>query len=265
MPIEPDDQPGPVAEKPKDDAQKPSAAGSLSLTKTAGACKDNRSCDFTISVANSAAAPFNGPVDFSDEVTGDGALLGNATLTAPQPWACPKAQQNFACTAKLTLAANEKKDFKFIADLGAGAGTVKEMKNCATLKDAPAPSCATAPLQAPVVLPPPPAPEPNGLVLNKRRGSDKCSDLGGGCMFIVTITNSSAVEFNGPIEFTDIIKTSDGNPLPNATMEGQPLLTLAEGVVAAMSCTKAGEGAGPVSIRSANRRFRKVVFTGPFS
>ena len=218
-----------------------SLAGTLALTKTAGVCKANRSCDFTITVANTANAPFNGPVDFADEATGDGAFFGSAALTALQPWTCPKNGQSFACTATLTLAADEKKDFQFTADLGAGAGAVKEMKNCATLKGAPAPSCATAPLAQVQPPPPPPPADPNGLVLTKRRAADKCSDLGGGCAFIVRITNSSQAEFNGPIEFTDIIKTADGQVLPNATLEAQPLLTLAEGAVAAMSCTKAGD------------------------
>ena len=250
VPIEPDAKPGegPVAELPgggggKVEPSQASKAGTLSLVKTAapGSCKDNRKCDFTVEVTNTAAQPFDGQVEFTDDLTGDGALFGASTISAPQPWACPKVGGNFACAGMLALAATEKKSFAFTADLGAGIGEVKEMKNCATLKGAPAPSCATAPLAQVQPPPAPPSADPNGLVLTKRRAADKCSDLGGGCAFIVRITNSSQAEFNGPIEFTDVIKTADGQALPNATLEAQPLVTLDEGAAAAITCTKAGD------------------------
>ena len=128
-----------------------------------------------------------------------------------------------------------------------GRATAAASPNAPAVEEiAPEPSCATIPVlpvtaePAPPV-PPEPAADPNGLQLVKRRTVDKCSDLGGGCAFSVTITNSSAAEFNGPIEFTDIFKSADGQPLPNAALEAQPLLTLAEGAAATISCSKSGD------------------------
>ncbi len=220
----------------------PSQTGPLALVKTGNACRDNRLCDFTIAVSNTSANPFNGTVEFDDSITGDDAIFGATTISpAPAaPWSCPKTGQGFKCTANLAIPANgAAPPLKLTFDLGAGIGAVKNVKNCATLQGAPAPSCATVPLGQ--VQPPAPAPDPNGLLLVKRRVVDKCSDLGGGCVFTVTITNSGAAEFNGPIEFTDTFKSADGKSLPNATLEGGPHLTLAEGAVAAISCAKAGE------------------------
>ena len=193
-------------------------------------------------VTNTSGAPFDGPVEFADESNRRRRpLRAPSTDRAPQPWTCPKPVRDFACAGMLTLAADEKKDLRSPPTLAPASATVKEMKNCATLKGAPAPSCATAPLAQVQPPPAPPPADPNGLVLTKRRAADKCSDLGGGCAFIVRITNSSQAEFNGPIEFTDVIKTADGQALPNATLEAQPLVTLAEGAAAAITCTKAGD------------------------
>ena len=227
---------------------KASAVGQLSLNKSAiaGSCKNSRSCDFTISVTNTGNAPANGPIEFSDEVTADGGFFGSTVLTAAQPWTCSKAGQGFACAATLTLAAKEKKDFTFTADLGAGIGAVKEMKNCATLKGAAKPSCATASLDQK------PQPDPaatSKLILAKNPAVEQCSDAGGGCEFRVSITNPGPEEFNGPIEFSDTPTKPDGTQFLNLTLESvTPLIP--EGAVSPISCNRVGDGftcgTGPV-------------------
>ena len=133
-----------------------SVAGPLSLVKTAKpACTGNRVCAFEVAIENTGDTEFKGTVEFDDAITGDGAIFGATTIAPPPPapWSCPKTGQGFKCTANLTLgpkgAANAKTTVPLTMDLGPGIGAVKEAKNCATLKDAPTPSCATVPLQPP--------------------------------------------------------------------------------------------------------------------
>lgn len=221
-----------------------SAAGPLSLVKTAGpgSCKAT-SCDFTISVTNTAQTPFDGPVEFFDEISVNGLQLGGEKLTAPQPWACPGVN-GFVCTGTLKLAANEKKDFVFtvVKDLS-GEKTAKEiniLKNCATLKGAPERSCATATLAGP------PTPQPartNKLIFAKNPVASKCSDFGGGCEYLISITNPGPEDFSGPLEFGDVVKTPDNRPLPNATFPTSGMGALRQdGVTADFLCNKSGDG-----------------------
>lgn len=174
-----------------------------------------------------------------DCTLGEVTLAPNASYTATM-----NLQAETAANAAGPLQASMNGSFTTLEGQMTGrANAAAPVAAPAVVEAAPEPSCATIPVLPVTVQPPPPEPaaDPNGLVLVKRRSVDKCSDLGGGCAFTVSITNSSAAEFNGPIEFTDILKTADGQSLPNATLEAQPLLTLAEGSVAAISCSKTGE------------------------
>ena len=101
---------------------------------------------------------------------------------------------------------------KLTFDLGAGIGAVKNVKNCATLQGA-------ARRRAPRFrcrLQPPTAAGQTQLVLAKNPVAEKCSDIGGGCDFVVSITNTGDTDFTDPIAFTDLVSTADGTPLPNA-------------------------------------------------
>jgi uncharacterized repeat protein (TIGR01451 family) len=58
------------------------------------------------------------------------------------------------------------------------------------------------------------------LALSKNPAAGKCTATGGGCDFVVTVFNPDpAVEFNGPVEFTDHISQPDGSPFPNVTVK----------------------------------------------
>jgi hypothetical protein len=180
----------------------PSVSGPLSLLKTGGSCKNNRTCDFTIVVTNTTAAPVTQTVEFDDAITGDGAIFGATAITPapPAPWTCPKTAQGFKCSANLTIPANASAPpLNLTFDLGAGIGAVKDVKNCATLTGAPTASCATIPLQAP---PGPPA-AIGPLVVTKTSPVTSCSALGGGCLFNINISNPGPDDFPGPIEFDD--------------------------------------------------------------
>ena len=212
-----------------------------------GTCS-SESCAFAIAVRNTTAAPMAGPIKVVDLPMGgtpqEPKPFRTALLAGPDaPWTCkpqPGAEQvNFECTHPGPLAAGATSILKMTVKLVDAKDTPNVM-NCA-LVDEETGSCVTVANKVPPPPPPPPPPDPNGLELVKRRAADKCSDLGGGCAFTVSITNSSAKEFNGPIEFTDIFKTADGKALPDAALEAQPLLTLPDGAVAAISCAKAGE------------------------
>ncbi|MDF2388945.1 hypothetical protein JMG10_46460, partial [Nostoc ellipsosporum NOK] len=198
--------PPPIAEG------KPSQAGPLTLVKRASGevCKDNRTCGFVIEVTNTSAQPFNGTVEFNDELTGDGTIFGSESLVGAQPWSCPRAGNNFGCTAQLALAPNEKKAFPFTASFGANdpAKILNEMKNCATLKDAPNASCASVALPAP-----PPAPA-NAAKLKLTKSAQPCklNDVKDRfeCNFSISVENVGDAPFKGPITIDDVMPGIDG-------------------------------------------------------
>ena len=222
----PDDQGTPTTEPTlpppvEPEEPTPSQAGQLSLLKTGVACKNNRICEFSFAIKNTSNAEFDGEVEFDDSITGDGAIFG-ATAIAPAPaapWSCPKNGQGFKCTAKLKIPANgAAPPLNLTFDLGPGIGAVQNVENCATLKDAPAKSCATLPMNAPE-----PKPGQQGqLEVAKEALVNSCSALGGGCLFKVTIKNPGPGDFNGDIEFDDDatfldkkLKVGQNSSLPN--------------------------------------------------
>ncbi len=217
---EPDDQgtptPEPTLPPPVvDEAPEPSVAGQLSLLKTGVSCQDKKACTFTFEVKNTSANDFDGDVEFDDSITGDGAIFGATTIAPapPAPWSCPKSGQGFKCTAKLKIPANgAAPPLSLTFDLGPGIGAVKEAKNCATLKDAPAPSCATLPLDG--APGPNPGPQGEAKLTVTKTGPAECSDLGG-CDFTIAIKNEGGTAVNGPIVVNEEV-TLDGKAAPGA-------------------------------------------------
>ena len=231
----------------------PSVAGALSLTKTFVDCDTNNICSFKITLKNTGAQPFQGSAQFADELTGDGALFGNAVLRSPRPFTCTKQGQSFVCKADgLVIPVGGSIERTFDAFLGAGTGAVKEMKNCATLEGAPAPSCATAVLGQP--NPPPGPADGNSLVLAKTRAAPQgCSEIGGGCEFNISITNAGAQDFEGPVAFTERLTTSAGQALPDAKFDNTPIIVLADKTIMNLVCDKAGDaftcGSGGANVK----------------
>ena len=90
-------------------------------------------------------------------------------------------------------------------------------------------------------------------MLTKNPVVEKCSDAGGGCDFVVSITNNGDTDFTDPIAFTDVLSTGDGKPLPNADF-GNVSVGNAADINAEFVCKKGGgvltcaTGAGKVKI-----------------
>ena len=87
---------------------------------------------------------------------------------------------------------------------------------------------------------PQPGPEAQQLTLAKNPVAAQCSDVGGGCSFMISITNPGPNEFNGPLSFTDHVSQPDGSPFPNITLENVPQANSVEGVTAPVFCKKDG-------------------------
>jgi hypothetical protein len=187
----------------------PGEPGKVSVIKTGNSCSGSPPvCSFTIAVANGTDQPINGPVEFTDDLTADGAPSANAVLTPSEPWTCPKEGQGFKCTATLQLDAagglNAVKRFSFTAAFGDGGNSVKEVKNCATMAGE-QPSCASLTV----------SPPPSGPLLRIRKIGDDCilepdqkSEL---CGFTVFITNDGTAPYTGPIGFADNFTPGGGN------------------------------------------------------
>lgn len=221
-----------------------SISGPLSLVKEfkKDSCVDNR-CDFDITVSNeSGAAVASIPFEFTDEVTGDGAFFGSTTITAlsSNDVTCGKQGQGFVCSSPpIALSPNGFFTIRITADLGKGIGSVKEMKNCATLQGAQTSSCASAPLQAPA--PGPAAGQAKKLALANNPAVAQCSDTGGGCAFVASLSNlADAPEFNGPVSFTAHLSQPDGSAFPNITMEDGVQALPLDGVTPSIFCKKDG-------------------------
>ncbi|RUU14260.1 hypothetical protein EOD23_01680 [Mesorhizobium sp. USDA-HM6] len=226
--------------KPGQEQPQASNAGPLSLVKTFSneACVDNR-CKFNITIANTSDAAFQGPIDFTDEET-DGVFNKGTVSTESNPkFVCQEQNGRFLCSnAAVTLAAKSSISITLTVGLGEGVIAAKEIKNCAKLDGAPTPSCATAPLQAPA----PPAPaQPKNLALANNPGVAQCSDTGGGCAFVTSLSNpADAPAFDGPVSFTAHLSQPDGSAFPNITMEDGGHALPLDGVTPSIFCKKDG-------------------------
>ncbi len=101
----------------------------------------------------------------------------------------------------------------------------------------PEPACATLPIKPDPIAPPP---LPAQLSLQKIATVTQCSDAGGGCGFKTAITNSGPGEFNGPIVFEDIVTDENGGLFGTTNIDGGGQNLQQAGVVANVSCRKAG-------------------------
>ncbi|RUP00347.1 hypothetical protein [Hyphomicrobium sp.] len=90
-----------------------------------------------------------------------------------------------------------------------------------------------------------PAPNPQQagkLALSKNPAAGKCTSTGGGCDFVISVFNPDpAVDFVGPVDFTDHISQPDGSPFPNVTVQ-TPINPLADSGIkgGVLGCRKNG-------------------------
>ncbi len=125
---------------------------------------------------------------------------------------------------------------------GGGAGGAGEAGGGAAQEPAPE-QCATVPIEPDEKPGDTGGPAAKPLVLTKNPVAEKCSDTGGGCDFVVSITNTSDTDFTNPIAFTDHVSTADGTPLPNADFGSvQASLPPGSDVSAPFICRTGGGG-----------------------
>ena len=213
-------------------------AGPITIEKTPAvkSCDAATPCSFDIKVSNTSGKDIPGPITIA-ETPPDGVKTSNP----PAPWNCVAAAgPTRSCTHPGPVPANGslQPPLSFTFPPPAGATLVE---NCATLGaplpagiPAPAnPACATIP-----TTPPPPA----TIFLVKNPVASQCSDLGGGCAFMISINNPGPGEFNGVITFTDEATAADGTPFKSIDFEGTPQAIQQPGVTAPFSCKKEGTG-----------------------
>ncbi len=213
----------PPATPPPPAAPVPQAA-QLKIEKkaTAAQCSDaGGGCDFEITVTNSGAAPFTGPIEIDESVKGDGAFFGGTAITSGPnaPWTCAKTGQSFACShPSTTLAPNGSVTLKIGFKLGAGTAA-KEIENCAALKGQGGAACVKIPLiQGPK------------LKFVKTATQAFCNPT---CAFTINVTNIGNAPFNGPIEVIDFptgVNSLGGALIPELVSVGP----------APWTCTKPG-------------------------
>src|SRR5262249_4370276 len=155
-------------------------------------------CDFVITVSNTGAGPFTGPIEIAETVQADGVVVPSTLIQTPgpnAPWTCTKTDLTFACTtpATTTLAAGAKLDLMLSFRLGDGAAAAKQIENCAVLKGTAAPACAKillSPKQGPM------------LRAEKTLVSGDCAQ---GCDFIIRVKNVGNLPYSGPITLMDVM------------------------------------------------------------
>ena len=103
---------------------------------------------------------------------------------------------------------------KLNGDGGPGPGGPADPGNA---QQPPANQCVTVELEDKIA---PDQKPPAGLAISKNPAAGKCSATGGGCDFVVTVFNPDpAVDFVGPVNFTDQISAPDGSAFPNITVQ----------------------------------------------
>ena len=170
--------------------------------------EDNRICDFTVEISNSSDTEFKGPIEFEDSLTVDGAIFGATSIVTPPdaPWTCSKVglgwirQQMRFWRPSHGLGRERPPRFGPWARHRRGRRGQK--------------LCHAQRRRAAVVI----DPDRRGpqARAGKNPAATQCSDAGGGCDFVVSITNPGPGAFTQPIEFSDVLTTVDGKPLPDA-------------------------------------------------
>lgn len=211
-------------------------------TKT---CSPGTACDFKIQVTAKGDAA-NHPVTVVDVVSNDNNGLdlanGGEGVPPPAPWTCVGGR----CTHPGPVPAGGLA-LPFTVKIGPKA-TAKVLRNCASIDTAAPgaapiqdknlaaePTCVEVPLGAPAAV------KAGKLTLAKNPLASKCSPNGGGCDFVVSVSNpADAPEFNGQITFVDHVSAPDGTPFPNITLENNPVQQSDPGVIAPIGCKKDG-------------------------
>ena len=166
-------------------------------------------------------------MEFSDNVTVNEAGLVATEFSSSSPdWTCSqKAGAGFDCRAKVKIAAGQSLPVFQVSNIfNPGIGDGKTIRNCATLKGAPSPSCATntTPKAGETKQP--------QLTIKKKATVTECSDLGGHCDFEIEITKEGDAPFDGPLVINEEVK-ADGKIIPG---------TLSISPSAPWKCTQSG-------------------------
>ena len=219
------------------------AANGLQISKvvTPGTTCTKTNCSFTITVTNTSGVSVPGPIPVIDNpsvVLRDGQpaapLTSKLVSAPPPPWKCEKLNTiQFKCEHLDPIAAGETKTLNLVIDFDTEAD-VAAVKNCGFLDE----NTAVC-VNVPVAPQPPPAKQ---LVLTKNPVTENCSDVGGGCQFVVSITNTGDTDFTDPIAFTDLVSTGDGTPLPNADFGSVQVAGFPDPSISAPFTCKAGGG-----------------------
>ncbi len=238
----------------------------ITVTKTApAACVPGADCTFTVTITNTGAFPFSGPVQFTDNMLTGWPFLGpfSPPITSIVPalgCAPPPGGIGFSCEAPLTLAPGESEVFAITVPMPlAGPFPGYWIQNCFAVSAAGA---------APPALPPAPgagsptigcvwvpvgAPPPlSNLRMDKRAlHSGDCYKIGPAliaCDYEIEIFNDGPSPFFGPVSFTDAIPataTLSVFPAPWVCLGGPPI---ACGTVGAVAIPVGGSITVPVTV-----------------
>ena len=195
----------------------------ITVTKTApAACVPGADCTFTVTITNTGAFPFSGPVQFTDSTFMGWPFPGpfGLPITSIVPalgCAPPPAAIDFSCVATLTLAPGESEVFAITVPMPlAGAFPGYWIQNCFAVSapGAAPPALPLAPgahnnliscVWVPVGAPPP----LSNLRLDKRAlNSGDCYKVGAAlirCDYEIEIFNDGPSTFGGFITFSDVI------------------------------------------------------------
>jgi hypothetical protein len=214
----------------------------ITVTKTApAACLPGAACTFTVTLTNTGAFPFSGPVQFTDAMfdPAGAALLPPITGIAPALGCAPAPLAlAFSCEATLTLAPGEAIAFAITVTMPP-APPAYWAQNCFTVS---APGAVPPPLPlapgaphsnlvscawVPVGGPPPLS---NIRVDKTALDGGKCHKLPGdniGCDYEIAFINDGPSPYHGLLAFTDVIPAGSipGGiiPAPWGCVFGPPL------------------------------------------
>ena len=197
----------------------PVPPGNLTLVKTSdGDCVATNNapdfqCGYTITITNTGTAPFSGQLQFAD--------VTNAKFGVPTfdpSWTCTfdGGAKTSHCSQTVSLAPGAAVTAKVSEPVQHGdlSSTSCNVQNTATIEipvggsvqnldPSDDTSSATDVIKNPNCIPPTPPAGPNLAI---KKIGDPCTDTGGAawqCNFLVTIANTTNVDFSGPVAFDD--------------------------------------------------------------
>lgn len=176
-------------------------------------CSSDRGCTFEIGVTNVLSAPINGPIVIDEIVSAGSADLTNAVMsTESEPtWICTRSPP-FFCTHPLPIAPGVRVPLT-VNVKPAAATEAPELTNCASIHTPP--DNRQPPTTAAVA----------GISVTPATAAPVCSEAGG-CELNVTVTNTAAEPFSGPVTVIELISSHRGKIAAgldnNATLEALP-------------------------------------------